>query len=246
MNSDLYDYPELYDALQPARALIPHYAELARQVSGDILELACGTGQITVPLAAEGLRITGLDLSEPMLAVARKRAISQNVSVEHLHGDMRDFDLGRQFSLIFIARNSLLHLHSNEDILAAFAMVRRHLAPGGTFAFDIFNPKPQWLVNSGKRFPLMQVETEMFGALTVEATTNYDAVKQVNYGCWYISAPGKPDAWILPMPLRSIFPQELLLLLAAGGFQLLSREGELDHRPFDSNSRLQVCVCRAL
>jgi 2-polyprenyl-3-methyl-5-hydroxy-6-metoxy-1,4-benzoquinol methylase len=145
MNSDLYDHPELYDALLPVGAHLPYYAELARQASGEILELACGTGQLTVPLAVAGLRIAGLDLSEPMLSTAKKRAATAKVSVEYVLGDMRGFSLGRQYALIFIARNSLLHLHSTDDILASFAMVRRHLTPGGIFAFDIFNPNVRLL-----------------------------------------------------------------------------------------------------
>ncbi len=245
VNSDLYDHPALYDALLPVRAHLPYYAELAVRASGDILELACGTGQLTVPLANAGLRITGLDLSEPMLSAARERAAAQNVSVEHLPGDMRDFDLGRRFALIFIARNSLLHLHSTEDILATFAMVRRHLAPGGMFAFDIFNPSVRLLARPpNQRFPVMQVETESFGTLAVEATSDYDAEKQVSFGCWYVSVPGRPNAWVLPLALRNIFPQELPLLLAAGGFHLKSRAGEVDNTPFDSSSRAQVCICQ--
>ena len=132
MNSDFYDHPALYDALLPVRAHLPYYAELARQASGDILELACGTGQLTVPLAGAGLRIAGLELSEPMLRTARERAAAAKVSVEFVPGDMRNFSMGREFALIFIARNSLLHLHSTEDILATLAMVRGHLAPGGS------------------------------------------------------------------------------------------------------------------
>src|ERR1700733_5960948 len=115
MNSDLYDNPALYDALLPVGAHLPYYAGLARQASGHILELACGTGQLTVPLAGTGLRIAGLDLSEPMLRTARERASNAKVSVEYVLGGMRNFSLGRQFALIFIARNSLLHLHSTED-----------------------------------------------------------------------------------------------------------------------------------
>ena len=246
MNSDLYDHPTLYDALLPVRAHLPYYEELARQASGDILELACGTGQLTVPLASAGLPITGLDLSEPMLKVARERAAAAGVSVEHVLGDMRDFNLGRRFALIFIARNSLLHLHSVEDILSAFAMVRRHLAPGGIFAFDIFNPNIHLLARpAGQRFPISQVETESFGKLSVEGTNGYDPATQVGYGCWYVSAPGKPDAWVLRLDLRNIFPQELPLLLAAGGFDLKRRMGGLDQTPFDSASRFQVCLCQA-
>jgi SAM-dependent methyltransferase len=246
LSSDIYDDPALYDALLPVRAHLPYYVELSRQTSGDVLELACGTGQLTVPVASAGLPIVGIDKSAPMLNAAKKRAAAAKVSVEYLLGDMRNFHLGRQFGLIFIARNSLLHLHSTEDILAAFAMVRRHLAPEGIFAFDIFNPSVRILASpASQRFSVFQVETESFGTLSVEGTNDYDSATQVNHGHWYVSAQGKQDVWSLPLALRSIFPQELPLLLAAGGFHLKSRAGDLDQTPFDSTSRLQVCLCQA-
>lgn len=246
MTSVLYDHPELYDALFPVGAHVPYYLELSRNTSDGILELACGTGQLTLPIASAGLPIAGLDLSEPMLKIAKKRASAASVSVELVLGDMRNFDLGRQFGLIFIARNSLLHMYSIEDILAVFAMVRRHLAPGGTFAFDIFNSNLERLARpSGRRFSVMQVETELFGTVSVEETSDYNNATQVNHACWYVSTPEKRDAWVIPLALRSIFPQELPLLLEAGGFHLKSRAGDLAQTPFDSNSRLQVCLCRA-
>ena len=159
---------------------------------------------------------------------------------------MRNFDLGRKFGLVFIARNSLLRLHSTEDLLAAFAAIRRHMVPGGIFAFDIFNPKVCLLARpSGQRFPVFQVETESFGKLSVEETTDYDPATQVGRGRWYISAPGKPDAWVLPLELRNIFPKELFLLLRAGGFHLKSRAEDFVQTPFNSTSRLQVCLCQA-
>jgi hypothetical protein len=80
LNSDLYDHPALYDALLPVGAHLPYYMELARQASGDVLELACGTGQLTVPIASAGLPIVGLDLSPPMLNTARERAAAAKVS----------------------------------------------------------------------------------------------------------------------------------------------------------------------
>jgi len=246
VNSDLYDNPALYDALLPATAHVSYYVDLARQASGDVLELACGTGQLTVPIAGAGLPTTGLDLSAPMLTTAKQRAAAANVSVEYVPGDMRNFDLGRKFALIFIARNSLLHLHSTEDLLAAFAAVRRHLTPGGIFAFDIFNPNVHLLARpSDQRFPAFQKEAESFGKLSVEETTDYDPATQVGRSRWYVSAPGNPDAWSLRLELRNIFPQELPLLLAAGGFHLKSRMGDISATPFNSTSRLQVCLCQA-
>jgi hypothetical protein len=67
----------------------------------------------------------------------------------------------------------------------------------------------------------------------------------VNHATWYISTPDKQDAWIAPLVLRSIFPQELSLLLSAAGFELLSRFGDLSREPFGPGSRAQVCLCRA-
>jgi SAM-dependent methyltransferase len=242
--SDFYDYPELYDALLPVRAEVPFYVDLSREQAGPVLELACGTGQLTVPIASAGLPTVGLDSSRAMLDVAKKRAAAAGAPVEFLQGDMRDFAIGREFKLIIVARNSLLHLLSTEDLLAALSAVRRHLAPDGVFAFDIFNPNLALLARpAGQRFPVME-ESTTFGPLSVEATNDYDAATQVNRATWYISTPDRRDAWIVPLFLRSIFPQELPLLLSAAGLELTSRFGELDRTPFGARSRVQVCLCR--
>jgi hypothetical protein len=89
----------------------------------------------------------------------------------------------------------------------------------------------------------MRAPAEPHGELTVEAAHDYDAATQVNRATWYISTPGRPDRWVAPLHLRSIFPQELPLLLAAHGFRLLSRAGDLTGGAFTSGSRQQVCLC---
>ena len=242
----MYDHPALFDALLPVGAHVPFYVELARQQGGTVLELACGTGLLTIPIALDGRQAVGLDLSHPMLQAARTRASAAGAAAGFLQADMRNFALGRDFDLIFIARNSLLHLLSTADLLAAFTAVRHHLAPDGVFAFDIFNPNVRLLAQPpGQRVPVMQVETLMFGSLRVEAASDYDSATQVSRATWYISTPDKQDAWIRPLVLRSIFPQELPLLLSAAGFELISRFGELSREPFGPGSRAQVCLCRA-
>jgi SAM-dependent methyltransferase len=243
--ADSYDHPDLYDALLPVGAHVPFYVDLARQQAGAALELACGTGLITIPVASHGLPTVGLDQSSAMLNVARRRASAVNTSAAFVQGDMRDFALDLQFSLIFIARNSLLHLLSTEDLLAAFAAVRRHLAPQGLFAFDIFNPDLRRLASPvGQRFPVMEVNTAAFGPLSVEETNNYDSTTQVNRATWYISTSDERDAWTVPMVLRSIFPDDLPSLLSTAGLELVSRFGELSREPFGPGSRVQVCLCR--
>jgi hypothetical protein len=124
--------------------------------------------------------------------------------------------------------------------------VRRHLRPAGAFVFDVFNPSVRLLASpAGKRFEVMRVLHPERGQVTVEQTGEYDAAAQVNRATWYFSAPGAPDFLVAPLHLRSIFPRELPLLVAAAGFRLESRHGDFAGAPFASASRHQVCVCRA-
>ena len=242
----LYDEPDLYDALLPASAAqLSYYLNLARQCAGTVLELACGTGQLLVPIASAGLPATGLDLSSKMLLAAKRRAAAAGTPVELLEADMRHFDLGRRFSLIVVARNSLLHLGDQDEFTAFFASVRRHLEPHGILAFDIFNSNLELLARSrGQRFPVMQKTLPLYGEVTVEATNDYDCQRQVNRATWFISTAHRRDAWVFPLHLRSIFPQELLTLLALNGIRLTRRDGDFSGSDFSSTSASQVCQCR--
>jgi SAM-dependent methyltransferase len=241
----LYENPDLYDALLPvSQEHLNFYDQLARSRRGAILELACGSGQIIVPIADGSRRAVGLDNSPQMLEGARRRGAAANAPVEFVEGDMRTFDLGERFSMIFIARNSLLHLSEPADFTALFSAVRRHLADGGVFAFDVFNPLLRALAReAGERYPVMRVSSPSHGELTVEATNDYDAATQVNRATWYVSTATQQDAWVSPLHLRSIFPQELLSLLSANHFRLVRRDGDFRGGEFIGTSPLQVCQC---
>jgi SAM-dependent methyltransferase len=245
--TDLYDDPDLYDLLFPPGGKLAYYLDLVRRGDGPVLELACGTGQYIVPMAQAGFRAVGLDSSAAMLDGARRRAAAAGLDgarVALVSGDMRRFDLGEQFALIFVARNSLLHLHGADELLACFAAVRRHLRPGGVFALDVFNPDPKLLAQPpGRRAPVLSVQHPTLGMVQAEATADYDRATQVNRATWYLSSPGRPDFLVAPLHLRSIFPQELPLLLRAGGFVLAARYGDFAGGAFDRTSRQQVCLC---
>ena len=242
----LYQSSDLYDVLLPASPQqLSYYLSLAQLHPSAVLELACGTGQLTVPIAATGVPTVGLDNAPEMLAAARERARAAGAAGEFVEGDMRNFDLGRRFSLIFIARNSLLHLSEQEEFAGFFAAVRRHLAPEGILAFDIFKPNfSRRSLGGAERQPVMQKSSPRFGDLTVEETSDYDTLSQVNRATWYISTTQQRDAWVVPLHLRWIFPQELLSLLAANGFRLQSRHGDYSSSEFTRESNLQVCQCK--
>ena len=231
----LYADPELYDSLFPnagdsasledearrERLLASErfYLEEARKNGGRVLELACGTGRLTIPIAQSGVDITGADLSASMLETARAKALRAGVDVRFFKADMRSFELPGPYSTILIAGNSLLHLLTADEVIQCFRTVRSHLMPNGRLIFDI----SKWDLAALARDP-----------------ASYDAASQIWNMTWSLS-----DSRTIEYRLRVIFPQELLLLLDAAGFHLDERYGEFTREPFQSSSPRQVCICSA-
>ncbi len=98
-----------------------------------VLDLACGTGNLTRQLVNQNLELTGLDASAEMLQVAAERL----PDVEWVQGDLRTFELGRTFDLITCVFDSLNNLTHDGDLLRALRRTRAHLNPGGLLAFDV-------------------------------------------------------------------------------------------------------------
>ena len=140
--NSLYDRPDLYDLIAPSDpALECFYVATAGERGGRVLDLACGSGRLTIPLARSGLQVTGGDLSAKMLERARRSAEALTVELDLVQLDMRHFDLnGRTFDTIIVAMNSILHLHSLDDLSGFFRSVARHLSPKGRLVFDAFFP----------------------------------------------------------------------------------------------------------
>jgi len=183
-----------------------------------------------------------------MLAEAQRKADERGVEVEWVQGDMREFDLGRTFDLVLIAANSLLHLHEAEDLVGCFRSVRRHLAPGARLVFDVFNPSVRLLAEADgvrrRRDTLSFVDPDR-GVVHVDVAETYDAAAQVTRGRWHFSTDAEADFVVAPVAIRSIFPQELPLLLSLGGLRLVERFGDWSRAPFTAESPLQLCVCEA-
>ena len=139
----------LYDAFQ-YDADLPWYLELAAAQGGRVLELACGSGRVLLPLARAGHEVVGLDSSPHMLALAREQldaeepAVAGRVRLQQ--GDMREFQLGQTFELAIIAARSFAYLLTRADQQHALAAVAAHLRPGGLLALDLLNPPPAWLL----------------------------------------------------------------------------------------------------
>jgi SAM-dependent methyltransferase len=249
MSQRFYSDARLYDLLFPGdQPAIDFYRAEADRQGGSVLELGCGTGHKLIPIASDGHPGTGLELSLDMLTEAQRKANERGLAVQWVQGDMRDFDLGRPFDLVFITANSLLHLHEAAELLSCFRSVRTHLAPGSRFIFDVFNPNVRVLAAADgvrrTRDALSFVDPDR-GTVRVDVVETYDAAAQVTRGTWHFSTDSEPDFLVAPLELRSIFPQELPLLLSLGGLRLVERFGDWSGRPFTEDAAIQLCVCES-
>jgi len=104
---------------------------------GGVLDIACGTGSTSIPLAKRGWRVTGVDLSLPMLQQARRKASEENLEILFLQQDIRELDFSRGFDLVTCYQDGLNYLVSNEDLKQTFHSVFNVLNPGGLFIFDL-------------------------------------------------------------------------------------------------------------
>ncbi|NDL58870.1 class I SAM-dependent methyltransferase [Phytoactinopolyspora mesophila] len=249
MSEAFYSHATLYDLMFPGGVpAVDFYRTEANRRGGRVFELGCGTGHKLIPIASDGHPCVGLDFSSDMLAEAQRKANECGVAVEWVQGDMRTFDLDRTFDFVFIAANSLLHLHEAEDLVSCFRSVRRHLAPGARLVFDVFNPSVRLLAEADgvrrTRESLSFLDPDR-GNVSVDVAEVYDAPAQVTRGTWYLSTSSEPDFVVAPLEIRSIFPQELPLLLSLGGLRLVERFSDWSSRPFAGDAALQLCICES-
>ena len=139
------EYAASYDALYADKdydaecdLLVRIFTRAGRPVK-TVLDLGCGTGAHSVRLAQRGLEVVGVDLSDGMLTAARRRADDAGpLGVSFVSGDIRSIRMGRQFDAVICMFAVLGYQTSDEDVAKALETVRTHLAPRGSFVFDVW------------------------------------------------------------------------------------------------------------
>ena len=102
-----------------------------------ILDLACGTGNTTLPFARRGYRVIGIDRSPEMLAIAREKAVRAGLEITFIEADMRHFQLSSAVDLVTCLYDSINYLLEPGDLVEVCRRVMQTLNPGGLFIFDV-------------------------------------------------------------------------------------------------------------
>lgn len=140
-NLEKYSNPEEYDKayldFKEDLHFIEQYFDHKHET---IIELACGTGRLAIPLARQGFNVFAVDIHEGMLQLARKKAEAENLQIHFKLQDCTQLDLPTKARFIYMTGNSFQHFLSNESQNALMQSVKRHLISSGEFVFDTRNP----------------------------------------------------------------------------------------------------------
>jgi SAM-dependent methyltransferase len=232
-----YDDPAYYSKTYLRRSDdVSYYVARARRAKGRVLELGCGNGRITLPIAREGIDIVGVDRSAPMLEDLRARLKLEQEDVRRCvatkRGDLRSFRAPGLFSLIFCPFNTFLHLYTREDVERTLERVRKHLAPGGRFVLDVSIPQPSELARS----PSRAYSTSPFvypgvGRVRYRERFDYEALRQVLFVSMEFEPESGAEPFMTPLAHRQFYPLELEALLHYNGFEVVEQLGDFDGKP---------------
>lgn len=238
-NLEEYEDAQLYDA-EYGRYKGDFDLFLDLVESGSALDLACGTGRLTIPLAQKGLEVVGLDASESMLALAQEK--SKDLSIKWIQGDIRNFHMYKTFDLILMAGNAFQALFSESDQLQMLDCVRRHLKPSGLFVFNTRNPQENDFKNvSNFEFwhsfrDLIGNDVKVYGKQ--EVASSHQIVNFTTKRVW------KDKETITTIQLRFTPYDQLMKLLEQTGFEVWEVFGDDKKNPFHKDSSSIVPICR--
>jgi ubiquinone/menaquinone biosynthesis C-methylase UbiE len=246
-NVNVYDNPELYDLENAIVDELPILLPLAMATGGPILDLACGTGRTTLPMAAAGFEMVGVDASEPMLARAREKALEQGLTIAFHAQDCTELDLPLTARMATMTGHAFQEFLTNEAQDALLRSVSRHLAPGGVFVFDTRFPSRENLQKPDGEQPWQTVTDERGWTVAASVIWSYDAVSQIQE---YIFIDRISDTTGATEETRSLgrlrytWPREVERLLDMHGFDLDLIYGEWDGSPLMGDSYDMVVVAR--
>ena len=247
MTDEYAEAAEFYDYVVPyaTRGDVEFYVDEALTADGPVLELGSGTGRVLIPIARAGVTIDGLDGSAAMLDRCRAKLAAESQEVRSrvaLHeGDMRRFELGKQFALVTIPFRPFQHLLAVGDQLDCLRSIHAHLRDGGRLILDLFNPSLDMLVNrplgvempEGPPFqmPDGRLVTRSFKVVDPNRFEQINGIELI-YDVTYPN--GRTERRVHRFRMRYFFRYEAEHLLARSGFVVEQLYAGYDRSEFGS------------
>jgi SAM-dependent methyltransferase len=245
-DGDVRFYLKLVEELRPRR----------------VLELASGSGRVTLPLAMSagpGFEMVGLELADTMLGEAeRKRealAPEERARVTFVKGDIREWKSDEPFDLVIAPCSSLSHLLTLDDQIAAWSCARANLREGGRFVADLTMPNLPAYAESLQTPPrtLLEIDIDTRDPESGERMLRYKTTRYLPHEqraeirFLYDKFPAReaPDRYVSDFESHVYYPREVELLFRLTGFQVERRYGDYDMRPPRASSPQLIVIGRA-
>jgi SAM-dependent methyltransferase len=224
---------------------VPLYHNLARRTEMPVLELGVGTGRVAIPLAKSGHSVVGIDSSDAMLAVARRKAGRGRGAPRLVLSEMTGFSFETSFGLIFCALGGFLHLNSQQGQIDTLGRARQHLAPDGLLALDLPNPEAvewepgsQGLILEWTRERQDDTMVSKFVSMEADRARQVQRVTHI-YEEWHSAGSRRRLA---SFELRYVHRYEMELLLNQAGLKPEGVYGSYDLGPYDPDSPRMIFV----
>jgi len=212
-------YDEDCASISTEEALSPMLDVLEELAAGGAaLEFAIGTGRVGLPLAARGVPVSGIDLSEDMVDELRRKPGGDALPV--IIGDMATTRIPGSYTLVYLVFNTLSNLLEQHEQVACFANAARHLAPGGRFVVEIGEPELRRFPPGAAAVPF-EVSDRHLGFDT------YDLVAQRLTSHHYWPAEGRQTDF----DQRMVWFGEMDLMARMGGMRLRERWADWQRTP---------------
>lgn len=223
------DYDRLFDGREDLAPVCRAVSSLAP--GGDVLEFGVGTGRVAVPLAAAGLRVTGVDASPEMLELLVRRPGAQ--AVTPVLGDFVEVDLGESFDVVLIAFSTLFLVPDQDAQIAVLANAARHLRPGGHVLVEAFVPDhSRWVRGQNVSVAELGNDRAVFKLSTHDPVAQRITVQDVVLENGTVT--------LRPNRLRYAWPSELDAMARAAGLRFVRRTADWEGSPFSASSGAHV------
>ncbi|MDH5162310.1 class I SAM-dependent methyltransferase [Heyndrickxia oleronia] len=251
-NFEEYDDPILYDMENELYIEdVPFLMKEALKTVGPIIDLACGTGRVTIPLASKGHQLIGVDVHRGMLDEARKKAEDLNLNINWVEQDCTKLDLNIKSHLIYSVGNSFQHFLTNEDQDGLLSSVNKHLHNEGIFIFGTRFPSVDELLQpSTEEYWKTYIDSDTQCPVDVYTISNYDSLNQIQHYTTIRKYKNKNGEIInekrTNINLRYVFPKEMERMLLATGFEIIHLYKDWKETPITNDSYEMIYVCRKI
>jgi SAM-dependent methyltransferase len=242
------DYAPFYDwenAQTLARRDVGFWQRLAAAQEGGILELGCGTGRLTVPVARTGARVVGVDRSEPMLARARQRLRRSGLTAALIRADIRQLPFRRRskFRLVMAPYGMLQSLTRERDLRATLDAVAGVVERGGLFAIDLVPDLPAWSEYDRR---VSMTGRRGRGHLTLVESVRQDRAKGLTIFDQEYTERRGPHRSVhrFSLTFRTISVPQMRRRLEAAGFRIDALLGDYDGGPLDLRADVWIILAR--